>query len=136
MWTEEIIVKMLRVIQFGLIVGAGIILCTACGLDSAMTTLAHIAEQAKSPRPSSPNSATDSKSSGTESNSSANGESNDADADSNTPSADGSCLDGKVLICLVPSGNQANAHDVCVAAPAVESLLDFGSYVGPCNREG
>ncbi|MEX0813853.1 MAG: T9SS type A sorting domain-containing protein [Chitinophagales bacterium] len=38
----------------------------------------------------------------------------------------------KVLICHVPPGNPANAHSICVGAPAVPAHLAHGCFLGNC----
>ncbi|HKA87928.1 MAG TPA: hypothetical protein VKE22_09695 [Haliangiales bacterium] len=39
----------------------------------------------------------------------------------------------KVLICHIPPGNPANAHEICVGEPAVEAhQRNHGDTIGPC----
>ncbi len=38
----------------------------------------------------------------------------------------------KVTICFVPPGNPDNKHTITVGAPAVDTLLENGSFLGPC----
>jgi hypothetical protein len=38
----------------------------------------------------------------------------------------------KVLICHIPPGNPANAHEIIVGESAVNAHLDHGDNVGPC----
>jgi hypothetical protein len=39
---------------------------------------------------------------------------------------------GKVCLCHVPPGNPANAHTICVGAPAVRAHLGHGDSLGEC----
>jgi len=39
----------------------------------------------------------------------------------------------KVCLCHVPPGNPANAHTICVGAPAVNAHLNHGDYLGECS---
>jgi hypothetical protein len=68
----------------------------------------------------------------------------DGALDSDEPKIhDGSCKsdeendkgkhEDKVTVCHVPPGNPANAHTICVGAPAVKAHLAKGSYLGPCK---
>ncbi len=48
----------------------------------------------------------------------------------NTPS----CASPKVLICHIPPGNPANAHSICVGAPAVKAhVTHHGDGLGACR---
>ncbi|MCW5807661.1 MAG: hypothetical protein KIT31_35225 [Deltaproteobacteria bacterium] len=39
----------------------------------------------------------------------------------------------KVLVCHIPPGNPANAHEICVGAPAVAAhQAQHGDATGPC----
>jgi len=40
---------------------------------------------------------------------------------------------GKVLVCHIPPGNPANAHTICIGAPAVAAHLAHGCTLGPCT---
>lgn len=43
------------------------------------------------------------------------------------------CGGKKVLICHIPPGNPANAHEICVGAPAVAAhVKNHGDPIGPC----
>lgn len=43
------------------------------------------------------------------------------------------CSGKKVLICHIPPGNPANAHDICVGAPAVAAhVKNHGDAIGAC----
>jgi hypothetical protein len=39
----------------------------------------------------------------------------------------------KILVCHVPPGNPSNAHEVCIAYPAVNAHLNHGDYLGACG---
>jgi hypothetical protein len=41
--------------------------------------------------------------------------------------------EAKVLICHIPPGNPANAHEIIVAESAVNAHLDHGDTLGPCQ---
>ena len=44
------------------------------------------------------------------------------------------CLPPKVLVCHIPPGNPANAHNICIAEPAVQPHIDnHGDYLGLCQ---
>lgn len=46
------------------------------------------------------------------------------------------CMGKKVLICHIPPGNPANAHTICVGAPAVEPhQTHHGDTLGACATE-
>jgi hypothetical protein len=56
-------------------------------------------------------------------------------------SADGgapTCVSPKVLVCHIPPGNPANAHDICIGEPAVKHhVKHHGDGVGvPCGNSG
>ncbi|MGZ3417975.1 MAG: hypothetical protein ACXWUG_25065 [Polyangiales bacterium] len=43
------------------------------------------------------------------------------------------CDGKKVLICHIPPGNPANAHEICVGEPAVAAhVKNHGDPIGPC----
>jgi len=43
------------------------------------------------------------------------------------------CGGEKVLICHIPPGNPANAHEICVGEPAVAAhVKNHGDPIGPC----
>ena len=43
------------------------------------------------------------------------------------------CGGKKVLICHIPPGNPANAHEICVGEPAVAAhVRNHGDPIGPC----
>ncbi|MBI2390109.1 MAG: hypothetical protein HYV09_11025 [Deltaproteobacteria bacterium] len=43
------------------------------------------------------------------------------------------CSGKKVLICHIPPGNPANAHEICVGEPAVAAhVKNHGDPIGPC----
>jgi len=43
------------------------------------------------------------------------------------------CGGKKVLVCHIPPGNPANAHEICVGEPAVAAhVKNHGDVVGPC----
>lgn len=43
------------------------------------------------------------------------------------------CGGKKVLICHIPPGNPANAHEICVGEPAVAAhVKNHGDPIGPC----
>lgn len=45
-----------------------------------------------------------------------------------------SCPADKVMVCHVPPGNPANAHTLCVGAPAVKAHVQHhGDALGPCG---
>ena len=50
------------------------------------------------------------------------------------PSTGAPTCDGKkVLVCHIPPGNPANAHEICVGAPAVAAhVRNHGDPIGPC----
>ena len=39
----------------------------------------------------------------------------------------------KVVVCHIPSGNNSNPQEICIAANAVQTHLNHGCYVGPCG---
>lgn len=39
----------------------------------------------------------------------------------------------KIMVCHVPSGNNSNAHEICVSPNSVNSHLGHGDYLGPCD---
>jgi hypothetical protein len=44
------------------------------------------------------------------------------------------CLPPKVLVCHIPPGNPGNAHNICIAEPAVQAHLDnHGDHLGVCE---
>jgi hypothetical protein len=44
-----------------------------------------------------------------------------------------SCAGKKVLVCHIPPGNPANAHEICVGAPAVAAhVSNHGDPIGAC----
>ncbi len=61
----------------------------------------------------------------------------DADLDSDVSLravAPEDCLAPKVLVCHIPPGNPANAHNICISANAVETHVDHhGDSVGACE---
>jgi Kazal-type serine protease inhibitor domain len=46
----------------------------------------------------------------------------------------GASNDGKVCLCHIPPGNPANAHTICIGAPAVKAHLGHGDTLGPCGE--
>ena len=45
-----------------------------------------------------------------------------------------SCRAGKVLVCHVPPGNPANAHTICIGAPAVQAhQRNHTDRLGACD---
>lgn len=51
------------------------------------------------------------------------------DPTTGAPTCDGK----KVLVCHIPPGNPANAHEICVGEPAVAAhVKNHGDPIGPC----
>src|SRR4051812_49209636 len=54
-----------------------------------------------------------------------------------TPMSPPTCASPKVLICHIPPGNPANAHSICVGAPAVPAHQSHhGDLIGACASGG
>jgi hypothetical protein len=49
------------------------------------------------------------------------------------PGSGGNGGGGKVCLCHIPPGNPADAHTICVGAPAVKAHLGHGDSLGECN---
>ncbi len=41
---------------------------------------------------------------------------------------------GKIVICHIPPGNPANAHDIEVSINALQAHLDHGDVIGGCEQ--
>ena len=54
------------------------------------------------------------------------------DVTSNTP-APISCSPKKVVVCHIPPGNPANAHNICISPNGVPAHIAHGCSLGPCD---
>jgi hypothetical protein len=41
----------------------------------------------------------------------------------------------KIIVCHIPPGNPANAHDIEISINALQAHLDHGDFVGGCEEE-
>jgi hypothetical protein len=41
---------------------------------------------------------------------------------------------GKIVICHIPPGNPANAHDIEISTHALQAHLDHGDTIGGCEQ--
>ena len=63
-------------------------------------------------------------------------EGEEVDDPADLPEADGTCKGNKILICHVPPGNPANAHELCLPEPAIPAHLEHVAATGEKDALG